>query len=398
MIAASCAPRFNLRSELHPGYRLHRLRGRGGFGEVWEAESEGGGLVALKFLRCSAGQMAAHELRSIQVVQCLPHAHLTRIDRVWCAAEFLVVAMELADGSLADLLEVYQAERGAALPASHLLPLLSQAAEALDYLNHRQHLVGAQWLSVQHCDVTPANMLLFGKTLKLSDFGLTTTLAGRAKTHTRAGTPAFAPPETFEGWVSERTDQYGLAMCYCLLRGARLPFADLPPDFQTAPARAMPQLDMLAPAERPVIARALAPLPKDRWNSCKELFVELDRCTSPPAAAASSRPDARRHSRYGAGGRTRCEVRPTLGNERWQAKIQNLSVGGARLRIIQPGCDFKPGRILVLELTAATGVRRVVQLRLAHSSAQPGGDYEVGGAFDPSLTAADVAAFSDTLP
>jgi hypothetical protein len=91
-------------------------------------------------------------------------------------------------------------------------------------------------------------------------------------------------------------------------------------------------------------------------------------------------------------------VRPTFGNERWRAEIRNISVGGARLRISNPGCELKPGRILELVLTAATGQRREVQMRLAHASAQPGGDYEVGGAFDAALTAAELAAFSDAPP
>src|SRR5262249_18070591 len=160
-------------------------------------------------LPCPDGQGAAQELRSIQVVQGLPHRHLTRIHRVWCAGGLLVVAMELADGSLADVLEIHRAELGTPLPAGGPLPPLAPAAEALDFLNNRQHLIQGQWLSVQHCDVTPANLLVFGETVKLSDFGLTTTLSGGDKVHGRAGTPAFAAPEVFEGRVSQRTDQFG---------------------------------------------------------------------------------------------------------------------------------------------------------------------------------------------
>src|SRR5262245_43636593 len=96
---------FDITPDLHPSYRLRRPRGRGGFGEVWEAENESG-VVALKFVRA---RDATQEIRSIQVVQALPHAHLTRVHRAWCVADYLVVAMELADGSLADLLDVCRA-------------------------------------------------------------------------------------------------------------------------------------------------------------------------------------------------------------------------------------------------------------------------------------------------
>src|SRR5271165_448872 len=107
---------MTLNPNMHPGYRLRRLRGRGGYGQVWEAENDAGSLVALKFMRCTRDQGAAQELRSVQVVKELSHPHLIRIDKVWCAADYLVVSMELADGSLGDLLEIYRADFGAPLP------------------------------------------------------------------------------------------------------------------------------------------------------------------------------------------------------------------------------------------------------------------------------------------
>src|SRR5260221_6651219 len=105
MTATLTTSRWSLSEELHPGYQLVRLRGVGGCGEVWEAEKEYGRRVALKFLRCSGARGgAAMELRSLQIVQGLRHGHLVEIDRVWCAEAFLIIAMELADGSLTDLL------------------------------------------------------------------------------------------------------------------------------------------------------------------------------------------------------------------------------------------------------------------------------------------------------
>src|SRR5258708_1620519 len=68
-------PTLSLNPNLHPGYRLLRPRGRGSFGEVWEAENARGDTVALKFMHCTRDQGAAQELRSIQVVKELAHAH-----------------------------------------------------------------------------------------------------------------------------------------------------------------------------------------------------------------------------------------------------------------------------------------------------------------------------------
>lgn len=378
--------------DLHPGYRLCRLRGSGGFGEVWEAESESG-LVALKFVRA---RDATQEIRAIQSVQSLPHAHLIRIHRVWCAADYLVVAMELADGSLADLLDVYRTELGTPLPPGHLLPLLAQAAVALDFLNNRQHFVRGQWVTIQHCDVTPPNMLLFGDSIKISDFGLTTTLTAQQKLHHSAGTPAFAAPEVFKGLVSDRTDQYALAVCYCLLRSGNLPFHDTPPNFPKDYTRSAPDLSMLEPAERPAVARALTATPPDRWPSSTAFIAELQRMTAPvPAEGHASRTECRREPRALPDRGIVCHVLATLGNQAWDAQVQNISAGGARLRIVKPECDLKPGRLLELVLThRERGLRVSLGLRLAHSTELANGDYEVGGAFVQPLNREEFVALS----
>jgi serine/threonine protein kinase len=111
--------------------------------------------------------------------------------------------------------------------------------------------------------------------VKLSDFGLASKLTSPWKLHRRAGTLDFAAPEVFQGQLTERTDQYALAVSYCRLRGGRLPFSDSPTSFRRDYVRPEPDLTMLSPAERPVIARALAPFVQDRWPSCNELIGRL---------------------------------------------------------------------------------------------------------------------------
>src|SRR5438034_560951 len=91
--------------EPFPGYRLIQRRGIGGFAEVWEAENSDGNKVALKFLSGFDGHSSPREIRAIQAVRSLQHPNLVRIDQVWCHQGYIVVCMELADGSLQDLLE-----------------------------------------------------------------------------------------------------------------------------------------------------------------------------------------------------------------------------------------------------------------------------------------------------
>src|SRR5208283_3817904 len=106
-----------LRVGLEPcaGYRLRELRGQGSFGCVWEAETSRGQAVALKFLSCADGITTRQEIRAIQRVSQLRHAHLVPVEQVWCWQNYVVVTMPLADGSLLDLLEAYQDEYGGAM-------------------------------------------------------------------------------------------------------------------------------------------------------------------------------------------------------------------------------------------------------------------------------------------
>src|SRR5262249_42219610 len=151
------------------------------------------------------------EIRSIQYIRQLDHPHLIRIERVWCHLGFVVVAMELAEGSLHDLFNLSLEENGMPIPAPLVLQCLSQAADVIDFLNARRHIVGGRRVAFQHCDIKPSNLLLCGDTLKLCDFGLASPTAATLRAHRRAGTIDVAAPEVFQGRLSNWTDQYALA-------------------------------------------------------------------------------------------------------------------------------------------------------------------------------------------
>ncbi len=214
--------------EPFPGYRLTDFLGQGGWGEVWKATPPDGPAVALKFLPCDSQLAAAQEIRGLQSIRQLQHPHLIHIERIWCFSGHIVIAMELAEGSLLDLLGVYQSEFGTGIIPEHLCHFLAQAAAALDFLNARQHNLNGQRVAVRHCDVKPSNVLLVGGVIKLSDFSLATQTTSPMWYHRKVGTLDYAAPEIFHGQLSNRTDQYALGVTYCQLRGGRLPFLDSP--------------------------------------------------------------------------------------------------------------------------------------------------------------------------
>jgi serine/threonine-protein kinase len=259
------------------GYRLKQFVGKGSFGHVWETEGPAGEKLALKFLRCGNDMSAPMEVRNILSVRALAHHHLIRVDRVWADKGYVVIVMELADGSLQDLLALCRRDYGTAVTPDHACYYLSQAADALDFLNAAQHRVGGNLVGIQHCDVKPSNLLLCGDTVKVSDFGLATPLTAAQAPFRRAGTLAYAAPEVFQGQLSRWTDQFALAVTYCELRSGRRPFPLPPGGFGIDYVHPAPDLNMLPEDERRIVARALAMHPMERWRSCGEFMAQLNR-------------------------------------------------------------------------------------------------------------------------
>jgi serine/threonine protein kinase len=385
-----------------PGYHLERFRGRGGYGEVWEARTPQGTRVALKFLPCGLSDRASREIRSIQAVRQLHHPNLVRIHNVWCCPGYVVVAMELADGSLLDLLQAFRQEYGTPVPAGDLLPLLAQAAAALDYLNTRRHQLGGLLLAARHGDIKPANLLLFGDIVKLSDFGLTSLSSATTGAQVPAGTFGYMAPEVARGWVSDRSDQYALAATYCQLRGGRLPF-DQATDTASGEG---PRLDltMLPDSEQPIIARALAAATWQRWPSCAEFVAQLQRVIrdevrqrskslSPGTPAQRPPPEQgerRVATRYSCGLGVSLRRLGSLERRAWPGRVQDVSCTGIGLLT---ETAFDRGAVLVTDLhgaaASAAGPRLV---RVARTARQFHGGVVLGCLFARPLAEDEIRA------
>jgi serine/threonine protein kinase len=271
-----------------PGYRLVRRLGKGGFGEVWEAVGPGEFRVALKFISLD-GPVGEREVRALQVMKNVRHAHLLALFGAWEVNGRLVVAMELADQTLLDRLHEWMGRGQPGIVGRELLEYMREAAKGIDFLNERRHPgVGGEPVSIQHRDIKPQNLLLVGGTVKVADFGLARLLEDAATSHSGALTPAYAAPEFFKAQTAPQSDQYSLAVTYCHLRGGRLPFVGEAAAMMAGHLHRPPDLLMLPVGERPVVARALAKNPAERWPSCQEFAQALARAGT--AAGTSHSP------------------------------------------------------------------------------------------------------------
>lgn len=267
-------------AEPFPGYRLLRLRGRGAFATVWESTTPSERRVALKFMSSQAGatgSTTSREIRSLQSIQALIHPHLLRIHEVWSLPGKIAIAMDLADASLLDLMQLYHDDFEKHVEPEKLYLYLSQAAKALDFLNARRHQVDGRLVGYQHGDIKPNNILLVGDNAFLADYGLATMTSGQNTPCPRQGTMEYAAPEIFAGYLTEASDQFSLAVSYHLLRTGTFPFPPPPAPgaLKKSFFRPPPDLSNLPAYERTIVAKALAPIPQNRYPNCSDFLAAL---------------------------------------------------------------------------------------------------------------------------
>ncbi|MDT5073461.1 MAG: serine/threonine protein kinase, bacterial, partial [Mycobacterium sp.] len=219
--------------------------------------------------------------REAQNVATLWHPNIVAIHDRGEDEGRLWIAMDYVEGTDAgQLLLEKDYRRG--MPPADVVRIIGAVADALDYAHQRQLL---------HRDVKPANILLANMDSDrwralLSDFGIARRVddsSGLTETNMAVGTVAYAAPEQLMGLTLDgRADQYSLAAtAFELLTGSHL-YLDRNPAVVisrhvSAPPPAIadrkPELSDLGP----VLSKALAKQPGDRYDSCTDFANALAR-------------------------------------------------------------------------------------------------------------------------
>jgi len=277
-------------------YRLVRLIGVGGMGEVWEARVVGPAgfekRVAVKVIRrILAGEeaMVSLFLDEARLVAKLDHPNLVHIYELGQVDSAYYIIMEYVDGvDLARLMKKLKQD-GRGFDRDEALYVVLCLLKALDHAHSATDDEGHS-LGVVHRDVSPQNLLLSYRsgTVKLTDFGVARQRDQRHRTEVgvRRGKVAYMAPEQMVGKeVDARADLYAAGLLlFELLTGmllppeARTPNVTQPgsraPRESKATVRAI-EIPGLNPELCAVVYRALAGTPEERFGSAREMLETM---------------------------------------------------------------------------------------------------------------------------
>jgi Protein kinase domain/SnoaL-like domain len=287
------------------GCRIEGVLGRGGMGVIYRAtELSLGRPVALKLIateQASDPDVRERFEREARLTAAIEHPNVVPVYAAGEEDGHLYLVMRYVPGT--DLHHLLRKE--GALEPARAASIVAQVAEALDAA-HAHGLV--------HRDVKPANVLLAGSHVYLSDFGITRVQASDTRITDSGnwiGTVDFMAPEHLRGEPTDaRADVYALGcVLYTALTGTP-PFrretvpATITAHLHEAPPRPSAAALGVPVAFDAVIARALAKDPADRYPSAGDLG------RAAMAAAAGERASTARGS-VATGAATPEEAEPT---------------------------------------------------------------------------------------
>lgn len=282
----------NVPHQLGP-YQLLRPIASGGMGVVYEGRHASlGRRVAVKVLKEEFAREHPEALERLrqeaQVTASLHHPHVVQVTDFEVGPPSYLVMELLGGESLRSRLR-----RGRLAPleiqavAEQLLSALSAAHDA----------------GVVHRDIKPENLFLVATAaspvfVKVLDFGIAKLLDPQGAPLTReseqVGSLMYMPPEQLaSGPISERTDLYAVGVLLYELLSGRSPFAATDSRAMVAAivrGRVEPLVEA-PPALAAHIARAMSPLPSERFASAAEMARAIAFAFPPRAIASAAEGD-----------------------------------------------------------------------------------------------------------
>ncbi|HLJ56414.1 MAG TPA: protein kinase [Chthonomonadaceae bacterium] len=277
----------------HPGdaigpYTLIRSLGSGAFGEVWLAERATSLLttrVALKLPRETFDDLDAIRHEAQVWLQASGHTNVVPVLEAEVYDGQVVIASEyVAGGTLAQWMAGPREQRPT---LAEVLPIIRGVLDGLHHL-HRNSLI--------HRDLKPENILMKGGTPCLTDFGLTRVLKPDARSTNMAGTPAYMAPESFKGQFSAASDVWAAGILLHEMVTGSLPYpqADLYSLLLAITGEEPAAISDAVPEPvRPILARALAKVPADRFESAEQMAAALAGVSAPSSVATTSAAEPR---------------------------------------------------------------------------------------------------------
>jgi serine/threonine protein kinase len=245
------------------GYTIRRGLGRGGFGEVYLAVSEGGKEVALKWVQHHLDV----ELRGVGHCLNLKHPHLVDVydilsadnDETWVVMEY--IAGESLDQTLAG--------HPQGLSEPQAVVWLHGICAGVHYLHEH---------GIVHRDVKPGNLFIENGVVKVGDYGLAKFISAsqRSGQTVSIGSVHYMAPEMSHGRYGKEVDQYAVGVILCQLLTGKVPFdGESQGEILMKHLTAEPDLGSLTEPYRSVVARLLDKDPQKRYAAMHDLLAEL---------------------------------------------------------------------------------------------------------------------------
>jgi serine/threonine protein kinase len=275
-------------------YRIGKKLGEGGMGVVYAAVQEPSGLpVAIKVI--SARELSARDLqaerafREARVLAKLTHNNIVRLyDFDQTAEGDCFIVMELVEGDSLHTLIQRARKQGTVLDLRDALRFVLQAAEGVG---------AAHKAGIIHRDLKPDNMMVsIGGIVRVLDFGLAKNQSANpvppsgvaTNPVNTPGTPRYMAPEQVRGdEIDARTDIYSLGVTLYETLTGRPPYEREHDDDQLRVTEVMSRHCFAKPTPLTkhlpncpegvvrIVLRCLAKDPADRYQTTRELALDL---------------------------------------------------------------------------------------------------------------------------